>query len=194
MSFSSAEVYSPYELDQLAIKVAGGESYVRNDCVGTFNVERGTRTVSKKCKGNTTKRKTKPTGEGSIEIHAHILLDLYRALNGMTNEGLQPGVYAFDNTVPMPECSITAKVKDEDDNVMYKAFPRCKIEEINKLEITNGSEEVAEVSMKLAFMPDAYNKGEYEALEAELTGSVLTAENWMTEFSSALAQASSGNH
>ena len=191
MSFSSSEVYSPYELDQLAIKLAGAESYVRNDCVGTFNVERGTRTVSKKCRGNVTKRKTKPTGEGNIEIHTHIKLDLYRDLHGMTNEGLQTGVYAFDNTVAMPECAVTARVKDEDDNVMYKAYPRCKVEEINKLEITNGAEEVAEVVIKLAFMPDEFNKGEYEALEDELTGSVLTPANWMTSFSSALAQASS---
>mgnify|MGYP006916077416 CR=1 FL=1 len=56
------------------------------------------------------------------------------------------------------------------------------------LSIENGAEEVAEVEIKASYMPDDYNKGEYEALEVELTGNVLNADNWMTEFSSDLAQ------
>ena len=71
---------------------------------------------------------------------------------------------------------------------MFLGYPRCKVEEINKLEIENGAEEVAEVEMKLSYMPDYFNKGEYQALEAELTGDVLNAENWMTAFSSNTAQ------
>ena len=188
MSFSSSEVYSPYEVDQLAIKVAGDESYTRDDCVGKLTVERETKTVTKSCRGVVKKRKTKATGNGTVTLSMHVKLELYRKINGMTNSGLQPGVYAFDNTVAMPEVSILARVKDEDDNIMYKAFPRCKVEEINTMEIENGSEEVKEVEMKLSFMPDDYNKGEYEALAEELTGSVLNADNWMVSFSSALAQ------
>lgn len=193
MSFSSAEVFSPYECDQLAIKVAGDEEYTRDDCVGTLSVERETRTVTKSCRGVVKKRKTKPTGNGTITLSLHIKLALYRKINNMVHEGLQPGVYAFDNTAPMPEFSLTARVKDEDDNIMFKAFPRCKIEEINSLEIENGAEEVAEVEMTISYMPDDYNKGEYEALAVELTGDVLTPENWMTDFDSATAQLTSGD-
>lgn len=188
MSYTSAEVYSPYELDQLAIKVAGETSFTRDDCVGRLEVERETKTVTKSCRGVTKKRKTKPTGNGTLTISMHIKLALYRKINGMVNGGLQPGVYAFDNTSAMPEFTVAARVKDEDDNIMYKGFPRCKIEEINTLSIENGAEEVAEVEIKASYMPDDYNKGEYEALEVELTGDVLNAENWMTEFSSELAQ------
>lgn len=189
--FTSAEVYSPYECDQLAIKVAGDEEYTRDDCIGKLSVERETKTVTKSCRGVVKKRKTKPTGNGTITLSLHIKLSLYRAINNMVNEGLQPGVYAFDNTAAMPEFSIAARVKDEDDNVMFKGFPRCKIEEINSLNIENGAEEVAEVEMTVSYMPDDYNKGEYEALETELTGTVLNANNWMTDFSSELAQLSS---
>lgn len=188
MSFTSAEVYSPYELDQLAIKVSGDESYTRDDCIGSLEVERETKTVTKSCRGVVKKRKTKPTGNGTLTISMHIKLELYRKINGMVNGGLQPGIYAFDNTSAMPEFTVTARVKDEDDNIMYKGFPRCKIEEINTLSIENGAEEVAEVEIKASYMPDDYNKGEYEALEVELTGNVLNADNWMTEFSSELAQ------
>ena len=164
--------------------MAGDQEYVRNDCVGTIKVSRETKRVTKKCRGVVKKSKTKVTGNGTIEVSLHIKLDLYRKINAMTNEGMQPGVYAFNNTINMPEISVTAHVKDEDDNVMFKGWPRCKIEEVSELEITNGAEEVAEVSMKLSYMPDEYNQGEYEALEDELTGSVITAENWMTAFSS----------
>lgn len=188
MSFSSAEVYSYFECDQLAMKVAGDEAYTRDDCIGSLNVERETKTVTKSCRGVVKKRKTKPTGNGTIELKLHMKLALYRRINAMTNEGLQPGVYAFDNTQSMPELALTARVKDEDDNIMFLGYPRCKVEEINKLEIENGAEEVAEVEMKLSYMPDDFNKGEYQALEAELTGDVLNAENWMTAFSSETAQ------
>ena len=191
MSFSSAEVYSYFECDQLAMKVAGDEAYTRDDCIGSLNVERETKTVTKSCRGVVKKRKTKPTGNGTLELKMHIKLALYRKINAMTNEGLQPGIYAFDNTQSMPELALTARVKDEDDNIMFLGYPRCKVEEINKLEIENGAEEVAEVEMKLSYMPDDYNKGEYQALADELTGEVLTPENWMTDFSSDTAQLTS---
>jgi len=186
--FTPDDVYSYYECDQLAIKVAGDESYTRDDCVGSLNVERETKTVIKKCRGVVKKRKTKPTGNGTITLKMHIKMALYRRIHAMTNEGLQPGVYAFDNTQSMPELALTARVKDEDDNIMFLGYPRCKVEEINALEIENGAEEVAELEMKLSYMPDDYNKGEYQALEVELTGDVLTPSNWMTTFSSETAQ------
>ena len=186
--FTPDDVYSYYECDQLAIKVAGDESYTRDDCVGSLNVERETKTVTKKCRGVVKKRKTKPTGNGTITLKMHIKMALYRRIHAMTNEGLQPGVYAFDNTQSMPELALTARVKDEDDNNMFLGYPRCKVEEINALEIENGAEEVAELEMKLSYMPDDYNKGEYQALEVELTGDVLTPSNWMTTFSSETAQ------
>ena len=191
MSFSAADVYSYFECDQLAIKVAGDEDYTRDDCIGSLTVERETKTVTKSCRGVVKKRKTKPTGNGTINLKMHIKMALYRKIHAMTNEGLQPGVYAFDNTEPMPEFAITARVKDEDDNVMFLGYPRCKIEEINSLEIENGAEEVAEVEMSVSYMPDDYNKGEYQALEVELTGDVLNADNWMTDFDSETAQLTS---
>ena len=98
MAITSADVYSYFEADQLAIKVAGDEAYTRDDCIGSIEVERETKTVTKSCRGVVKKRKTKPTGNGTITLKMHIKLGLYRKLNAMTNEGLQPGVYAFDNT------------------------------------------------------------------------------------------------
>ena len=193
MPKTSAEVYSMFECDQLALKVAGDSKYTRDDCVGKITIERETKTVTKKCRGVTKKRKTKPTGNGTITVSLHIKLALYRKINAMTNKGLQPGVYGFSNVESlMPEVSIAARVMDEDDEPMFLGFPRCKVEEINSTEIENGGEEVAEVEMKLSYMPDDNGIGEYQALAVELTGNTLTAENWMTDFSSTLAQASSG--
>lgn len=189
MPKTSAEVYSMFECDQLALKVAGDSEYTRDDCVGKITIERETKTVTKKCRGVTKKRKTKPTGNGTITVSLHIKLALYRKINAMTNNGLQPGVYGFSNTESiMPELALTARVMDEDDDVMFLGFPRCKVEEINSTEIENGSEEVAEVEMKLSYMPDDNGIGEYQALAAELTGNVLTKDNWMTEFSSEKAK------
>ena len=92
MSFSAADVYSYFECDQLAIKVAGDEEYTRDDCIGSLTVERETKTVTKSCRGVVKKRKTKPTGNGTITLSLHIKLALYRKINNMVHEGLQPGV------------------------------------------------------------------------------------------------------
>lgn len=189
MPKTSADVYSMFECDQMALKVDGDSEYTRDDCIGKITIERETKTVTKKCRGVTKKRKTKPTGNGTLTVSMHIKLALYRKINAMTNKGLQPGVYGFSNVESlMPEISIAARVKDEDDEVMFLGFPRCKVEEINSTEIENGGEEVAEVEMKLSYMPDDYGIGEYQALASELTGTVLTEDNWMTNFSSEIAQ------
>ena len=127
-TFSSAEPYSYFECDQFAMKVAGDNAYTRDDCVGTLEVERETKTVTKKCRGVIKKRKTKPTGNGTVTVKLHIKLDLYRKLHAMTNEGMQPGIYAFNNTKSMPEASITARVLDEDDNIRFMSIDKIHTE------------------------------------------------------------------
>ena len=71
MAYATGDVYSPYEVDQLAIKVAGESEYTRDDCIGTLTVERETKTITKSCRGVVKKRKTKPTGNGSITMKMH---------------------------------------------------------------------------------------------------------------------------
>ena len=44
--YTSGDNYSPYEVDQLAIKVAGDDEFTRDDCVGKMTVVRETKTVS----------------------------------------------------------------------------------------------------------------------------------------------------
>lgn len=185
---TAKDKFSFYEVDAIGIKIKGESAFATEECLGSLKVERGTKTVTKKCKGVVVKKKTKMTGEGKLTISLHTSRELYRKVNGMTNTGLQPGVYAFDNTVLMPEMTIVAKCRDEDDNVIFLAYPQCSVEEASGTEIENGAEEVAELEMTLAYTPDDFHKGEYEALEDELTGDILNAENWMTSFSSALAQ------
>lgn len=182
-TFTSAEVFSPFEVDQFAIKMKDASAYERDDCVGSLNVERETRTVTKKCRGIVKKRRTKATGNGTVTVSMHIKLALIRAMTGMTNAGLQPGIYGYKNTENMPEFACVARVKDEDDNILFKAFPVCVMEELNVLDIKNGEEEVAEIEIKFNYQPDENGIGEYEALETELTGQILTGENWMTDFS-----------
>ena len=84
MSFSSAENYSYFECDQLALKVGDDNSFTRDDCIGSIEVERETKTVIKKCRGVIKKRKTKPTGNGTITVKLHVKLALYRKLYGWT--------------------------------------------------------------------------------------------------------------
>ena len=186
------DVYSYYECDQLAIKVAGESEYTRDDCVGNIEIERETKTVTKACRGVTKKRKTKPTGNGTLTVSMHVKLGLYRKIHAMTNEGLQPGVYAFRNTDSMPEFSLVARVLNEDDDKLYLGFPRCKIEEINPISIENGAEEVAEIELKISYMPDDNNIGEYQGLADELTGEAINGDNWMTSFSSDLVKLTGG--
>ena len=85
-----------------------------------------------------------------------------------------------------PEFACTVEAVDEDENIKYKAYTKCVVKDGIARKIENGGEEVAEIEMTVAVMPDDEGNGLYEALKSEVSSEI--AQKWMTEFTPALAK------
>ena len=62
------------------------------------------------------------------------------------------------------------EVLDEDDNKKLKAYPVCTIQSALSRKIEAGTEEIAEIEIEIAIMPDEFGNGLYEAVESDLKG------------------------
>lgn len=183
-------VFSDFEVDKWGIKTAGSEAYKVVECIGSCEEEMNTRIITKKCRGVVKKKKVKPTGDGKYKVTAHIPWDIYTEIFGMNVDGLIEGVKAYGTNSVHKEFSSTMHITDEDGNEKYKAYPNCVIETGLVRKIENGAEEVAEVELEVAVMPDDFGNGLYEALADELTDEA-TKTNWLTKFTPEMVQVTS---
>lgn len=181
-------VFSDFDLREMGLKFKSGETYERADCVGSCEEEMESKTITKSCRGIVFKRVTKGTGNGTLKISAHIPWAIYTKAYGMNLDSLITGVKAYGQNSVHEEFSIVMHVFDEDGAEKLKAYPRAVIETGVARKIENGAEEVAELELEIAVMPDEYGNGMYETLVEEL-GDETVKTTWMTAFTPALVQA-----
>lgn len=187
----SGDVFSEYELREMAIKFNDIEedTFTHADCVGTWEDEGETLTVTKNCRGKVAKKRTTGTGSGTVTASAHWPAALLAKMFDMVREDLVAGVQAYGKDNRHKEFTCVCKVLDEDGNVKYLAYPKM-IANTNARSIENGSEEVAEKEIEFSYMPDDYGYGVYEVLEKDLstdTNGLKT--KWMTAWTPELMQA-----
>ena len=178
--------FSEFTCEEFAMKFSDEKTYTEAGAVGTIEESMNTKTVIKKYKGMDAKKVTKGTGSGELKVSIHMDYGIYKKTYGMNLGDLEDGVVSYGQNSVHPHFGITSKVLDEDDNVKFKAYPNCTVEDGMARKITNGSEEVAEIDMTVSVMPDETGQGLYEALESEL-GEELKGK-WMTEFTPELAR------
>lgn len=167
--------------------IFGEADYYDVKCVGKVEQESTIRNITKKCRGQVTKKRTRPTGEGTLKVTAHLPYELYVRLHDMERtDTLLEGVYAYGQDSIHPEVCVTADIFDEDGNEKYKAWPRCVVSTGANQSIENGGDEVLEVELEIGFMPDDYNEGFYEALASKMTETVKA--DWLTKFTPALVR------
>lgn len=180
MTGISSTVFSEYEYRKLVFKI--DKDSVEVPCVGSFEEELEVKTVVKNCRGTVAKTRTRGTGNGTITISGHIPNELYQRLFNFlgADGGLKKGVHSYGKKSLHPEFMLTADVFDEDDNEKLKAYPRCTIQSNLSRSTENGGDEVAEIELEIAVMPDDNEQGLYEALASEVDEDVKT--KWMNEF------------
>lgn len=184
----TAEVFSEAEVEEIAIKTKEATKADVNKCVGTLEEEMETRTVTKKCKGIVVKSRTRGTGKGTLKLALHMAQDLFAKLYGMNRERLKDGVIAYGEKSVHPEFCMAVKLRDEDGKVKYKAYPNCVISKGTSRKVENGAEEIAEIELEIAVMPDENGEGLYEATETDLTEESLK-EAWMENFTPDMVEA-----
>lgn len=184
------QVFSEYEVNQIGIIMQGESTGITNECVGSAEESMNAKTVVKKCKGVETKSRTKGDGTGEVKLSLHIEYDAYTQMFGMNVEGLKTGVKAYGEHSSHKVFCLTEKILDEDGVTKFKAYPSCQIKEGMSRKTENGADEIAEVELTIAVMPDDYGYGVYEAIESELDDNDLKTK-WMTAFEPDMAQAES---
>lgn len=180
-------VYSEYELRAMGIKFAGKEAYQSANCVGSCEEEMESRVITKKCRGVVAKETVRGTGKGKLAISMHMPKEIYDEAYGMNLDTLIEGVKAYGQNSIHKNFAITQHVFDEDGVEKFKAYPNCIIETGVARTIENGAEEVAEIELEVAVMPDEFGNGMYEALASELTDETAKT-TWLTAFTPAMVQ------
>lgn len=183
---STSTVFSDFELEKIGFKFKSDSAYRAVECVGSMEEEMESKTVTKKCRGVVKKKKTRGTGNGTIKISLHMPWDIYTQAYGMNLSSLINGVKAYGRNSVHEEFAMVGDVKDEDGVEKFLAYPNAVLESGTAKKIENGAEEVAEVELEIAVMPDEYGNGKYEALADDIDDTV--AESWMTSFTPALVQ------
>ena len=174
------EQFSEFEIKESTVKFEDNEA-VKLGCVGSLGETLNVKTVTKKCEGVAVKSRTRGDGTGELAFTLHMRDEVFRKMFGMVNEGFKAGVYAYGQGSRHKEFCYTAKVNDEDGNVKYKAYPKCCVTTGISRKIENGAEEVAEIEVTAAIMPDEKGNGMYEAFADDLDET--TAKDWLTKFS-----------
>ena len=183
-------VFSEFELRAMGFKFEGEESYSPVNCVGSSEETMNTKIIKKKCRGVVVKEVVKGDGTGILKITAHIPYEVYTKMYGMTLEGLIKGVQAYGQNSIHKSMSIAQDVYDEDGNEKLKAYPNCILETGVSRKIENGAEEVAELELEIAIMPDDDGNGMYEMIVDDLDSGHENVKNqWMTAFSPELVKA-----
>jgi hypothetical protein len=186
-------VFSDFEIDKMSVKFAAAsgasETAIAMDCVGSVEEELTAKEITKKCRGVVIKDVVKGTGEGTLTISAHVPTTIFTKAFGMTQSDLAEGVQAYGSNSRHKEFCLTMHVLDEDGAEKYKAYPKCIFKARPKINIENGAEEVAEVEMEIAVMPDDKGNGMYEALASGLSSTITTG--WMENFNYDLVKTAS---
>lgn len=183
----TSKVFSEAEVSEIGIKIEGATKADISKCVGTAEEEMEVKTVTKRCKGVVTKSRTKGTGKGTVKLSLHMAQDLFASLFDMENEELADGVIGYGDTSVHPVFCLTEKLEDEDGNIKYKAYPKCSIQTGFSRKVENGAEEISEIEIEIAVMPDDNGFGLYEAVATDITESIQAA--WMENFTPELVTA-----
>lgn len=182
-------VFSEYELREMGFKFKNDEAYQSANCVGSCEESLESKTITKKCRGVVAKITVRGTGNGTLNVSMHMPYEIYEKAYGMKLDSLIEGVTAYGQNSMHEAFSVVQHVFDEDCNEKFKAYPNCIIQTGVSRKIENGAEEVAEVEMEIAVMPDEHGNGMYEALASALQDETVKT-TWMSAFTPALVQKS----
>lgn len=184
---SENKQFSEFEVKRSTVKF-GTDAAMPLGCVGALEETLNVKTVTKKCEGVVKKSKTRGDGTGEIKYTVHANWAAFCKMYGLQTKGLKAGVYAYGDSSVHEEFCYTAEALNEDGDVKYIAYPRCCVNSARSSKIENGAEEVSEIEVTAAIMPDEYGFGKYEAFADDLDE--ITAKDWLENFSRELVSES----
>lgn len=183
MALSTNE-FSPSRITNLNVKFRNDAegSALKFGCAGQVEGETEIQTKVKNCEGVQVAQKSTVT-KINLTVTAHVNIDVFRRILGLTNDALKPGIYAYGSNSKFESFSLVADVIDEfGDVTKLIAFPNCSSNTGLVFSIENGADEVAELEMEFSAMQDEQKNCYYEAFVDELEDPAV-ADEWRTNFS-----------
>lgn len=188
---TTIEQFSEFAIKKSTVKFFDNEGTageaMKLGCVGKLGETLNAKTITKKCEGVVVKSVTKGDGTGELAFTLHMREEAFKNMFGMERTGLKAGVRAYGQGSRHKTFCYTAEVEDEDGNVKLKAYPKCCVTTGISRTIENGAEEVAEIEVTAAVMPDENGEGMYEAFVGDLDETDAAA--WLEDFTTALVTA-----
>lgn len=178
------EVYSEFEVFEQKIKVDKTENFRNVDCISSCKVTKTLKKRIKKCRGVEVKSKPRVIGV-AIEMSVHMPRDIYNDINGLNSSLLKDKVNGTGLRNEFKTFAITQEVLNEDDISMFKAYPKCILDEAVEENIDNTADEVTEITCKIKAYPDENGFFEYQALKTDLDEQ--SQKDWMTKFTPSMA-------
>ena len=176
---STTNDYSEFRIHKLHYKLnADGASWAAFGCTGKLERSYEVKQITKKCEGIVKKNITKPTGNGTLNISAHAVVEAIRKMQAMVTAN---NVTA-QGTADFPSFRIKCEVENEDGEVMYQEYPNLCLNEAPTVTIDNDADEVAEVEYSIAMATDTAGYMFYEAFAADLTNATIATVDLPTTF------------
>ena len=150
-------------------------------CLGTVSTEPEVRTIVKTCEGDTVKEVTKIT-KLTVTVAAHIGADVLRKVFGLSNEGLEVGVFGLGTGSNPGKGVLTFDALNlEETETKLMAYPNMQFTSGFIQSFENGIEEIALTELTFSAFKDDNGFFYYEAFTSEVTDPTL-ADAWHTTF------------
>jgi hypothetical protein len=181
------KVFSEFEVKRTGLLFPQEDEARSIGAVGSLEEVAEVRQVIKKCEGIERKRIIRGSGAGTLNLNLHMVYDVFADVFGMKFSELKDGVYAYGADSVHPTFTLTCLVVDEDGVEKLRAYPNCVATTGFTRTVTNGAEEIAEMTQGYYFMPDEFDKGVYECIVSEAADDeadrVTLIEDWLTNWS-----------
>lgn len=156
-------------------------------CTGKLSMQPEMKTITMRCEGRDADEVSKAQFY-TVTLTGHILISVLRDIFGLTNEGLEPGVYAVGKNSKPKKGSFTWEANDMYGDIKkYIAIPNMAVVSGYAFEHENGGDEIAEIEIEFKAMADTEGNFYYEAFEGEgLSTEIKT--KWINEFEPTLVK------
>ncbi|MGL9969364.1 phage tail protein [Enterococcus sp. DIV1420a] len=187
MNTQVVSTFTPMEISQVSLKFKKNDQLISFGCAGVLSSETEMAFKQVKCGIQTIKRKGKPV-QLNVKLTGHARTDTVLALIGLSNEGLKPGIYSYNEDSSSGDFTLTADVIDDfDDVTKLVAFPKCTSESGLQFTVDRTADEYQMVEYSFTAMFTKIN-GKLRAYVEAFTDQISEeiANKWRTSFSEEL--------
>jgi hypothetical protein len=179
--------YSFYNINQINATLQGATAAEILGWANSWEDTPDVATVTKLYENVEKKVRARGKGTGTIAFEGHVRYPVLTSILSMADPTMREGVYGYGQPSLHKPFLLTARVENEDGDVVLVAYPQAIVREPAARTISPNAEEVAAMALTFAYMPDDYGYGRYEAKLGDMTfaddaAQAAFVQSWLTEW------------